>query len=139
MISHPALAVEPWSVHETALSLDHLARTESLFALSNGHIGVRGNLDEGEPHGLPGTYLNGPAEIVVQSELVANESIPLHGKDPRAAVAVQSPLEPEHSAWQDSSAILVHRTRRSGLRIAAQMDHIVTGSDRVRTKTEATA
>ena len=26
-----------------------LAQTESLFALSNGHIGWRGNLDEGEP------------------------------------------------------------------------------------------
>ena len=26
--------------------------------MSNGHIGLRGNLDEGEPHGLPGTYLN---------------------------------------------------------------------------------
>ena len=34
-------------------------QTESVFALSNGHIGLRGNLDEGEPHGLPGTYLNG--------------------------------------------------------------------------------
>ena len=35
-----------------------LAQSESVFALSNGHIGLRGNLDEGEPHGLPGTYLN---------------------------------------------------------------------------------
>ena len=34
-----------------------------MFALSNGHIGLRGNLDEGEPHGLPGTYLNGFYEI----------------------------------------------------------------------------
>ena len=41
------------------LNLDILAQTESLFALSNGHIGMRGNLEEGEPHGLPGTYLNG--------------------------------------------------------------------------------
>src|SRR5581483_11661394 len=40
-----------------------LAQTESLFALSNGHIGLRGNLDEGEPHGLPGTYLNGFYEL----------------------------------------------------------------------------
>ena len=39
-----------------------LAQTESVFALSNGHIGWRGNLDEGEPHGLPGTYLNGVYE-----------------------------------------------------------------------------
>ena len=45
------------------LSFDLLAQTESLFALSNGHIGVRGNLDEGEPHGLPGTYLNGVYEL----------------------------------------------------------------------------
>ena len=34
-----------------------------MFALSNGHIGWRGNLDEGEPHGLPGTYLNGFYEL----------------------------------------------------------------------------
>ena len=40
-----------------------LAQTESVFALSNGHIGLRGNLDEGEPHGLPGTYLNGVYEL----------------------------------------------------------------------------
>src|SRR5262252_3849654 len=59
MIQHPSFRVEPWSLHETSLSLDVLAQTESLFALSNGHIGVRGNLDEGEPFGLPGTYLNG--------------------------------------------------------------------------------
>jgi len=34
-----------------------------VFALSNGHIGLRGNLDEGEPHGLPGTYLNSVYEL----------------------------------------------------------------------------
>ena len=44
---------------ERELHLDLLAQTESIFALSNGHIGLRGNLDEGEPHGTPGTYLNG--------------------------------------------------------------------------------
>ena len=40
-----------------------LAQTESVFALANGHIGWRGNLDEGEPHGLPGSYLNGVYEV----------------------------------------------------------------------------
>ena len=30
--------------------------------MSNGHLGWRGNLDEGEPHGLPGSYLNGVYE-----------------------------------------------------------------------------
>jgi alpha,alpha-trehalose phosphorylase len=59
MINHPAFAVEPWCLRETGFDLDVFAQSESLFALSNGHIGWRGNLDEGEPHGLPGTYLNG--------------------------------------------------------------------------------
>src|ERR1700688_3090532 len=59
MIVHPAFTVEPWCVRATTLDLDLLAQTESVFALSNGHIGWRGNLDEGEPNGLPGSYLNG--------------------------------------------------------------------------------
>ena len=59
MIQHDAFPVEPWVIRETELDLDRLAQTESVFALSNGHIGLRGNLDEGEPHGLPGTYLGG--------------------------------------------------------------------------------
>ena len=49
---------EPWELREVGLDLDDLARSESLFALSNGHIGARGTLDEGDPHALPGTYLN---------------------------------------------------------------------------------
>jgi len=52
---HP---IEPWRLRETRLALDKLAQSESLFALSNGHIGLRGNLDEGEPYAIPGTYLN---------------------------------------------------------------------------------
>ncbi|GHO50938.1 glycoside hydrolase family 65 protein [Ktedonospora formicarum] len=58
MIQHPAFSVLEWSVLEKKLHLDILAQTESIFALSNGHIGLRGNLDEGEPHGIPGSYLN---------------------------------------------------------------------------------
>jgi trehalose/maltose hydrolase-like predicted phosphorylase len=58
MIDDDAYPVEPWHVRETALNLDLIAQSESVFALSNGHIGLRGNLDEGEPHGFPGTYLN---------------------------------------------------------------------------------
>ncbi|WP_306215471.1 glycoside hydrolase family 65 protein [Actinoplanes sp. RD1] len=49
---------EPWAVRETALSEGDLRQAESLFALANGHIGLRGNLDEGDPVGMPGTYLN---------------------------------------------------------------------------------
>jgi alpha,alpha-trehalose phosphorylase len=240
VISHPSIAVEPWSVHETSLSLDLLAETESLFALSNGHIGVRGNLDEGEPHGLPGTYLNGVfelrplpyaetsygqpesgqtiinvtngkiirllvgdepfdlrygvlhrhervldlragtlrrivewespahrtirvtstrfvsfthraimgieyavepldgrADIVVQSELVANESVPLHAGDPRAAAALESPLESDVAQCGLNWAGLAHHTRRSGLRLAAAMVHEATGTDRLKMSSES--
>src|SRR3954453_17712995 len=63
MITHPQFELEPWAVRETSLDLERLAQAESIFALSNGHIGLRGNLDEGEPHGLPGPYLNGVHEI----------------------------------------------------------------------------
>jgi trehalose/maltose hydrolase-like predicted phosphorylase len=63
MITEEAFPVEPWLVRETRLDLNLLAQSESLFALSNGHIGLRGNLDEGEPYGLPGTYLNSFFEI----------------------------------------------------------------------------
>ncbi|UQX12253.1 glycoside hydrolase family 65 protein [Candidatus Mycobacterium methanotrophicum] len=63
MITQEAFPVEPWQVRETRLDLKLLAQSESLFALSNGHIGLRGNFDEGEPHGLPGTYLNSFFEV----------------------------------------------------------------------------
>src|ERR687883_1701164 len=63
MIGSDVFAVDPWTVPERELHLELLAQTESIFALSNGHIGLRGNLDEGEPSAQPGTYLNGFYEI----------------------------------------------------------------------------
>src|SRR6266566_284902 len=63
MIENPAFTGHEWNICETELRLDILAQTESIFALSNGHVGLRGNLDEGEPHGLPGTYLNSLYEL----------------------------------------------------------------------------
>ena len=230
MIQHPAFSVEPWAVRETALHLDVLAQTESLFALANGHIGLRGNLDEGEPSGLPGTYLNGFYElrplpyaeagygdpksdqtvinvvngkvirllvddepfdvrygelraherrldlragvlerraewisptqrpvrvssvrlvsfaqravaaicyeieaaedktpVVVQSELVANESLPeIHG-DPRATAALSSPLCPVAADVRGERVVLVHQAKVSGLLMAAGMVHVIDG------------
>jgi alpha,alpha-trehalose phosphorylase len=240
VIKHPGFRVEPWALHETALELDILAQSESLFALSNGHIGLRGNLDEGEPHGLPGTYLNGyyelrplpyaesqygspastqtmvnvtngklirllvddepfdvrygelrvhdrvldfragtltrtaewtspaqrtvrvvsrrlvslthrdivaityelevldgPATIVLQSELVANEQLPILTDDPRTASSLQSPLELEERQVRERGALLIHRTRRSGLRMAAAMDHLIEGSPKMCVTSEA--
>jgi alpha,alpha-trehalose phosphorylase len=63
VITHAAFPVEPWGIRERTLDLAVLAQCESIFALSNGHIGVRANLDEGDPHALPGTYLNAFYEV----------------------------------------------------------------------------
>ncbi|MFE9470810.1 glycoside hydrolase family 65 protein [Streptomyces griseofuscus] len=240
MITQGSYAVEPWTVRETTLDLDVLAQSESVFALSNGHVGWRGNLDEGEPHGLPGSYLNGVHEVhplpyaeagygypesgqtvinvtngkvlrllvddepfdlrygrltahervldlrrgvlertcewtspagstvrvrstrlvsltqravaavayeveavdarsrvVIQSELVANESLPGSDGDPRAAMALQSPLEQEDHLAAGNRLRLVHRTRRSGLRVAVAADHVVSGPERTTTRSES--
>ena len=48
MIREDVFAVEPWAVREDELDLELPPFTESVFALSNGHIGLRGNLDEGD-------------------------------------------------------------------------------------------
>ena len=48
MILQEAFTVEPWNLRETHLDLDILSQTESVFALANGYVGWRGNLEEGE-------------------------------------------------------------------------------------------
>lgn len=236
---------EPWCLRETGLDLAGLAHSESVFALGNGHLGLRGNLDEGEPFGSPGTYLNSvyeqrplpyaeggygypesgqalinvtngklirlliddepfdvrygtlvaheraldlragtltrevewvspagqgirvrstrlvslthraaaaihyqvepvgkEARIVVQSELVANEPVPeVDRGDPRVAEALEAPLVAEaHDGDGDGSrAVLVHRTERSELLVAAAMDHEVDGPDSTRVTSDTSA
>jgi alpha,alpha-trehalose phosphorylase len=228
MITEPNFPVEPWHVREIELNLDLLAQSESVFALANGHIGLRANFDEGEPYGMPGTYLNSfyelrplpyaeagygypesgqtivnvtngklirllvddepfdirygelrrhervldlragtlerqvewvspagqavrvrtvrlvsfthrsvaaisyevepvsdSARLIVQSELVANEDTPAISGDPRVAAALAAPLQAEELILGDQSAELIHCTKRSGLRLAAGMDHVV--------------
>ncbi len=232
MIEHDAFTSDEWSIRENKLHLDILAQSESVFALSNGHIGMRGNLDEGEPHGLPGTYLNSvyelrplpyaeggygypesgqtvinvtngklfrllvddepfdlrygqlqthereldlragvlrrnvvwtspagstvhvssvrmisfaqrataaisyevealekPARIVVQSELVANEELPGQDKDPRAGGVPVAPLDSEEHQSRETFGLLIHRTKQSGLRVGAAMEHIIEGPE----------
>jgi alpha,alpha-trehalose phosphorylase len=232
VIQSPAFPVEPWSVRESELQLDHLAQTESLFALANGHLGLRGNLDEGEPYGMPGSYLAGfyeerplpyaeagygypeagetvvnvtngkilrllvedepfdvrygnlrahervldlragvlrrsaewvsptgravriastrlvsfsrraiaailyevepleqPVPLVVQSELVANETLPSEHGDPRAASVPAAPLRSERFVALGARAVLVHRTASSGLRVGVGMDHAIDGPE----------
>jgi alpha,alpha-trehalose phosphorylase len=55
--------VEPWCVREPRPRLDALAEIETAFALSNGCLGIRGTFDEGDPVGMPGTYLAGLHEL----------------------------------------------------------------------------
>ena len=223
--------VEPWSVTAVGLDMSTLGVNESVFALANGHIGMRGTLEEGEPAIVPGTYLNGFFEerplpyaesgygfpeqgqtvvnvtdgklirllvgdspldlqygdivdhhrtldlrdgvlrresewrspsgrtvrvtstrlvsltrrsiaaieytvectddqgdlyIAVQSDLLANESVnTAQSDDPRAAAAMDRPLQSELHTGRGRHAVLVHETRRSRLRMAAGMDHEV--------------
>ena len=63
MIGADVFAVDAWNIPERQLHLDLLGQTESIFALANGHIGLRGNLEEGEPSFTPGTFLNSFYEI----------------------------------------------------------------------------
>jgi len=58
----PDLLVDPWTVCEPAVSVEALPVTESIFSLSNGYLGVRGTLDEVEPHAARGTFLAGVHE-----------------------------------------------------------------------------
>ena len=54
--------IEPWRVLLRQPELGTLAAVESCFALANGHMGLRGTLEEGEPRARPGTYLSGVFE-----------------------------------------------------------------------------
>ena len=240
MIAESRFPIEPWTVRENVLDLDRLAQSESVFALSNGHIGIRGNLDEGDPNALPGTYLgsfyeqrplpyaeagygypemgqtvvnvtNGklirllvddepfdlrygyirshervldlrsgqlirtvewasPAgkvirlrsvrmvsftqraivaicyevqamdqsvRVVLQSELVANEEVPAPSKDPRVAAALEAPLVSEECSASATRAVMIHRTKVSQLRMAAGMDHIITGPEGISSHTHS--
>ncbi|MET1072254.1 MAG: glycosyl hydrolase family 65 protein [Umezawaea sp.] len=233
--------IHPWQLAWQGLDVAELVRTESTFALSNGHIGMRGTLEEGEPRGLPGTYLNGFYEehqlpygetgygypeagqtvvnvtdgkvirllvedepldmrygralehhrvldfrtgtlrrrtrwesptgrrvvvsterlvsftrrsvaairyevepddglqLVVQSDLLANEPIDQRSDDPRVAAALSSPLVGDLASAEGTRAVLAHHTRHSGLRMAAAMDHDLEVSDGHETSIRAEA
>ena len=50
---------DPWRLVERAYNPAYVEQTETLFALSNGYLGMRGSFDEGVPSFQPGTLLNG--------------------------------------------------------------------------------
>ena len=52
--------VDEWRLVETRLrQLATSARTESLFTVGNGYLGLRGNVEEGRDWHTNGTYING--------------------------------------------------------------------------------
>ncbi|MFD6179046.1 MULTISPECIES: glycoside hydrolase family 65 protein [unclassified Isoptericola] len=50
---------EPWRLVEAEFSAEDLGVTESLFAVANGYLGMRGNVEEGRESHAHGTFVNG--------------------------------------------------------------------------------
>jgi alpha,alpha-trehalose phosphorylase len=50
---------DEWRIVEARWSEQYSDRAETIFALSNGYVGVRGTLDEGRPSLAPGSFING--------------------------------------------------------------------------------
>ena len=50
---------EPWAMTATRYAHEFLAQTETIYALSNGYLGLRGDFEEGTPASKPGVFLNG--------------------------------------------------------------------------------
>jgi alpha,alpha-trehalose phosphorylase len=50
---------DPWRLVETSYSSKDLGTTETLFAVGNGYLGLRGNVEEGRETHSHGTFING--------------------------------------------------------------------------------
>ena len=50
---------DEWSVVETAFDRDWMGNAETIFALSNGFLGIRGTFEEGRPFVEAATFCNG--------------------------------------------------------------------------------
>ncbi|WP_374929954.1 glycoside hydrolase family 65 protein [Kytococcus sedentarius] len=51
--------IDPWRLVETSPSPDDQGLTETLFAVANGYLGLRGNPEEGREAHAHGTFVNG--------------------------------------------------------------------------------
>ena len=51
--------VDPWRLTEKVYDSSDLGRTETIFAVGNGYLGMRGNVEEGRDTYVHGTYING--------------------------------------------------------------------------------
>ena len=59
MIDRDRFPVDPWRLVETRPSLDDIGATETIFAVGNGFLGLRGNHPEGRHAHEYGTFING--------------------------------------------------------------------------------
>ena len=63
MLDRDRFPVDPWRLVETRYSPDDVGVTESVFAVGNGYLGLRGNHPEGRHAHEQGTFINGFHEI----------------------------------------------------------------------------
>ncbi|AVH74064.1 beta-phosphoglucomutase [Nostoc sp. 'Lobaria pulmonaria (5183) cyanobiont'] len=61
-----------WILIETQFDPEQLHSKETVFTIGNGYLGTRGSFEEGHPHALPATFINGVYDDVpvVYTELV---------------------------------------------------------------------
>lgn len=55
--------VDEWKVVEDRFAPDYLDQSETVFALANGYLGIRGSFEEGRPVYQRGTFVNGFHEV----------------------------------------------------------------------------
>ena len=50
---------DEWRLVESRFNPDYLGQAETLFAVANGCLGLRGSFEDGAPVHHPGTFVNG--------------------------------------------------------------------------------
>jgi len=51
--------IDPWVLREVSVKASDLGQTETMFAVGNGYLGMRGNVEEGRNSFEHGTFING--------------------------------------------------------------------------------
>ncbi|WP_341718434.1 glycosyl hydrolase family 65 protein [Micromonospora sp. FIMYZ51] len=81
--------------------------------------------------------LDGPVELRICADLLANERIP-ERDDPRAASVINEPLAAERHHADGLDGVLVHRTEHSAQRVAVAVAHRPSAPDHFATTVDAT-
>src|SRR5687767_2549410 len=56
---YKAMPIDPWRLVSRRFSFESQPEAETLFAIANGYMGIRGAHEEGLPSNDPGFFLNG--------------------------------------------------------------------------------